>query len=94
VRSLESKVRLIEDVALGRTGQRGATLAVEIGGERLESAVDRVAGDPSLPMTREQVAAKFARYAGSAADAALRFLEAPAGRRFGELLEALAPGGT
>jgi 2-methylcitrate dehydratase PrpD len=94
VRSLESKVRLTEEEALGRSGRRGATLAVEIRGERLEHTVDRVAGDPSLPMTREQVAAKFARYAGSAADAALRFLEAPAGRRFGELLEALAPGGT
>lgn len=88
--SLESKVRLIEDEALSRGGRRGATLSVEIGGERLERAVDRVAGDASLPMTRQQITAKFARYAGRAQDAASRFLDAPAGRRFSELLEELA----
>jgi hypothetical protein len=52
--------------------------------------VDHVAGDASLPMTRQQIAAKFARYARCAPDAAPRFLDAPAGRRFGELLEELA----
>ena len=86
VRSLESKVTLIVDEALGRSGQRGATLAVEIRGERLESAVDRVAGDPSLPMTRDQIVAKFARYTGRAPDTASRFLDAPVGRRFDALL--------
>ena len=92
-RSLESKVRLIEDEALSRSGRRGATLSVEIGGERLERAVDRVAGDPALPMTRLEIVAKFARYARRAPDAAPRFLDAPAGRRFGELLEELAAPG-
>jgi 2-methylcitrate dehydratase PrpD len=89
VRSLESKVRLIEDDALGRSGRRGAALAVEIGGERLERTVDRVPGDPSLPMTRHEVIAKFARYARRTPDAATRFLGAPAGQRFAELLAAL-----
>ena len=93
-RSLESRVRLIEDGALSRSGRRGAALSVEIGGERLERAVDRVAGDALLPMTRQQIAAKFARYAGRAQDAASRFLDASARRRFGELLEELtAPPG-
>lgn len=89
-RSLESKVRLTEDEALSRSGRRGATLSVEIGGERRERTVDRVAGDPLVPMTRQEVAAKFARYAHRTPDTAPRFLDAPAGRRFGELLEELA----
>jgi 2-methylcitrate dehydratase PrpD len=89
IRSLESKVALLEDETLGRSGRRGATLAVEIGRERLAHTVDRVAGDPSLPMTRDEVVAKFARYARRAPDAATRFLGAPAGRRFAELLAAL-----
>jgi 2-methylcitrate dehydratase PrpD len=89
-RSLESKVRLIEDGALSSSGRRGATLSVEISGERLEHTVDHVAGDASLPMTRQQIAAKFARYARRPPDAAPRFLDAFAGRRFGELLEELA----
>jgi 2-methylcitrate dehydratase PrpD len=91
VRSLEAKVRLFEDEGLSRSGRRGATLAIEIGGERLERTVDRVAGDPSLPMTREEIVAKFARHARRAQDAAGRFLDAPAGRRFGEVLAALEP---
>jgi 2-methylcitrate dehydratase PrpD len=89
VRSLESKVALLEDETLGHSGRRAATLAVEIGRERLERTVDRVAGDPSLPMTRDEVIAKFARYARRAPDAATRFLDAPAGRRFAELLAGL-----
>jgi hypothetical protein len=52
--------------------------------------VDRVAGDPALPMSRREIGAKFARYARCAPDAALRFLDAPARNRFGELLEAFA----
>jgi hypothetical protein len=83
-------VRLIEDGALSSSGRRGATLSVEISGERLEHTVDHVAGDASLPMTRQQIAAKFARYARRPPDAAPRFLDAFAGRRFGELLEELA----
>jgi len=90
-RSLESKVRLAEDEALSRSGRRGAALAVELDGERLERAVDRVAGDPALPMTRPEIIAKFARYTRSASHAASRFLDAPAGRSFGELLGELAP---
>jgi 2-methylcitrate dehydratase PrpD len=89
-RSLESKVSLTEDEGLSRSGRRGATLSVEIGGERRERTVDRVAGDPSVPMTRQEIAAKFAHYARRAPHAAPRFLDAPAGRRFAELLEELA----
>jgi 2-methylcitrate dehydratase PrpD len=43
--------------------RRSATLTIEIGGTTLLESVDDVAGDASLPMTREQVTGKFLRYA-------------------------------
>lgn len=76
-RQLEEKVELVEDVALTRAGRRGAGLAIEVPGERLEARVDRVCGDPSLPMTRDQLLAKFARYTGRSEREAARWLDAP-----------------
>jgi len=42
--------------------QRGAQLAIAVGGESLTETVDAVAGDPAMPMTKEQVTDKFRRY--------------------------------
>jgi 2-methylcitrate dehydratase PrpD len=42
--------------------QRGAQLAIAVGGESLTETVDAVAGDPAMPITKEQVADKFRRY--------------------------------
>ena len=90
VRELEAKVELVEDPALTAalvgTGRRVARLVVESNGKRLEHTVDRVLGDPSLPMTRDQVLEKFARYSGRTLEGAVQLLDAPGDRRFGELL--------
>ena len=61
---LEAKVALAEDVALTKAGKRGATLRVTAGGRTVEATVDRVTGDPALPMTRDEVLRKFRRYTG------------------------------
>ncbi|HMK78828.1 MAG TPA: MmgE/PrpD family protein [Xanthobacteraceae bacterium] len=42
--------------------RRGATVAIEFAGERVTESVDAVAGDPALPMSRDQVVDKFRRY--------------------------------
>jgi 2-methylcitrate dehydratase PrpD len=42
--------------------RRGASVTIEIGGQTLTESVDDVAGDPAMPMTRDQVVAKFRRY--------------------------------
>jgi 2-methylcitrate dehydratase PrpD len=60
VMDLEKKIQLQENEQLSG---RGATLTVEVDGETLSHSVDRVIGDPSLPMTREQALEKFSRYA-------------------------------
>jgi len=65
VEALERKFVLVEDPALTGAGRRGATLSVIVGGERLTHTVLQVPGDPGLPMSCEQVLAKFLRYAGS-----------------------------
>ncbi len=74
IAELERKVVLSEDRALTRSGRRGATLVVRLGRERLVHAVDRVSGDPAQPMTRAEVLAKFARYAGRRAAGGSPFL--------------------
>lgn len=89
IRAIEGRVALSEDAGLTDAGKRGARLIVEVDGERFEHAVERVGGDPSLPMTRDEVLAKYARYAGLPAATAERFLEASPGRAAGEVLEAL-----
>jgi len=79
VRNLETKIVLSEDKALSG---RGATLTVDIDGEKLSHTVDRVTGDPSMPMTREQLLAKFASYAGRDGRS---MLEAPASTPWAQL---------
>jgi len=75
---------------LTQAGKRGAQLAVSIGAERLESAVDRVEGDPGHPMARNSLIAKFARFASRPPHAAEAFLTADGGASCAELLERLA----
>jgi len=82
IRSIEKKIELTENKDLTRSGKRGATLAIDLGKETLRHTVDRVAGDPSMPMAREAILAKFARYAGRDGGA---FLDAPGDRRYAEV---------
>lgn len=76
---LERKIVLSEDASLPG---RGATLTVEIGENKFKKRIEQVAGDPSLPMPREEILAKFARYAGRDGRA---LLEAPGERAFAQL---------
>lgn len=85
IRSLEAKVELSEDKKLTKAGKRGTALVVELGGRKFEHAVDRVTGDPSMPMTRAELLAKFARYSGLAPEKGKEFLEAPGDGRFAPL---------
>ncbi len=77
---LEQRVVVVSDPQRLR---RGATLTVTLGGARLTESVEDIAGDPAMPMTREQVADKFQRYVAPrlgelAAHALIRFfLDAP-----------------
>jgi 2-methylcitrate dehydratase PrpD len=41
---------------------RGAKLTIDIGGTSLAESVDDIAGDPAMPMTKDQVVGKFRRY--------------------------------
>lgn len=68
---LEKKIVLSEDTSLPG---RGATLTIGIGEKKFKKRIEQVSGDPSLPMPREEILAKFARYAGRDGRA---FLEAP-----------------
>lgn len=90
LRDLEAKIFLTEDAALTRSGKRGAQLTVFIGAERMESAVDRVEGDPGYPMARTSVVAKFARFTGRPPRAAEAFLAADGGASCAALLGQLA----
>ena len=56
---LEQRVVVEADPARLR---RGAQLTIVIGGQSLTESVDDVAGDPAMPMTRDQVVGKFRRY--------------------------------
>jgi 2-methylcitrate dehydratase PrpD len=42
--------------------RRGAQLTIASGGKSLTESVDDVAGDPAIPMSKDQVVAKFRRY--------------------------------
>lgn len=85
IRSLEAKVELSEDKKLTTVGKRGATLVIELDGREFEHAIDRVTGDPSMPMTRDEILLKFARYSGLSAARGAQFLEAASGRRYSEI---------
>jgi 2-methylcitrate dehydratase PrpD len=56
---LEQRVVVEADPARLR---RGAQLTIAVGDETLTENVDAVAGDPAMPMTKEQVTDKFRRY--------------------------------
>jgi len=68
VRRLEKLVVLEPDSALGEAGQRGATLSIEAGYKEAEATVSTIKGDPQDPMSQEEVAAKFLRYAAPSVD--------------------------
>jgi len=82
IRKLEAKVELSEKPGLNR---REATLLLEIEGKKFERTVASVPGDPSLPMTRAELLAKFSRYSGMDPSAGERLLDASGERRFSEI---------
>ena len=59
VRALEARVVVEVDPQRAR---RGARVTLTVDGQDLTENVDDIIGDPSLPMTQDQVAAKFRRY--------------------------------
>ena len=63
VRRLEGLVELQADRSV--TDRRGCTLEIATGDHVWTTTVERVPGDPGIPMTRAQVRAKFLAYAGS-----------------------------
>ncbi len=71
---LERKIVLSEDASLPG---RGATLTVEIGEEKFKKRIEQVTGDPSLPMSREEILGKFSRFSGSSVEKARNILDAP-----------------
>ena len=77
LRRLEALVQIEADEQLTAAGTRGATLIVEAAGQRLEQQVGAIKGDPELPMTEDEVRAKFLRYASCCVEAecAKRFAE-------------------
>jgi 2-methylcitrate dehydratase PrpD len=85
IRVLEALVELAEREDLTATGQRGASLAIELRNEILMHAVEDIPGDPGQPMSRAELLAKFARYSGLAPEKGKEFLEAPGDQRFAEL---------
>lgn len=60
---LEALVKVTQDDRLTRENRRGAGLTVHTGGGAENFTVDKVPGDPDLPMTPQQVVDKFLRYA-------------------------------
>ncbi|HEY4374449.1 MAG TPA: MmgE/PrpD family protein [Burkholderiales bacterium] len=69
LRRLEKLVRIEADEAMGAAGKRGATLTVESGYREDEVSVATIKGDAADPMTQEEVAAKFLRYAAPSVEA-------------------------
>jgi 2-methylcitrate dehydratase PrpD len=59
IRRLEQSVVVEADPTRLR---RGAKLTIDIGGTSLAESVDDIAGDPAMPMTKDQVVGKFRRY--------------------------------
>jgi len=58
VRRLESIVKLVEEPAFGRNNRRAARLTVN----GVVMPVEEVPGEPHLPLSRDEVTAKFVRY--------------------------------
>ena len=63
VRRLEAMMVVEADPALAASGGRGGTLEVTMGAEVWRRRVDAVPGDAGMPMSRDQVRAKFMAYA-------------------------------
>jgi len=63
VRRLEAMVTVEEEAAFTSVNKRAANLTVETATTKETIAVDAVAGDPDLPMTRDDIIAKFLRFA-------------------------------
>jgi 2-methylcitrate dehydratase PrpD len=59
IRQLENNVTIESEPNRLR---RSATVAIEIGGKTLTENVDDIAGDPTMPMTRDEIVEKFCRY--------------------------------
>jgi 2-methylcitrate dehydratase PrpD len=59
-----ARLEQLVDIAVDpqRVG-RGATLTIDIGTQRMSETIDGVIGDPGRPMSRDDVIAKFRRYA-------------------------------
>ena len=74
MRRLERLVRVETDPVLGNAGRRGAKLLVQSGEKHYEARVTAIKGDPDMPLSQEEVAAKFMRYAGPSV---------PAGKAYG-----------
>lgn len=62
-RRLEALVAIEIDPAFEVSGKRGGSLSVSAGYRDLERDVRAIPGDPSMPLSAEEVAAKFMRYA-------------------------------
>ncbi|MBL8379003.1 MAG: MmgE/PrpD family protein [Burkholderiales bacterium] len=65
LRRLEALVRIEVDPAFDTTNSRGASLALTAGYKDFEHDVRAIPGDAKLPLTNEEVAAKFMRYASA-----------------------------
>lgn len=63
-RRLEALIEISEDAAATSAGVRTAALTVDCGDGPETIVADAVPGDPASPMSRDDVAAKFMRYAG------------------------------
>lgn len=72
LRRLEALVVLREDAVLG--DRRAATVTLRLGDEDITQHCGSVPGDPDRPMTRDELEAKFRRYAGPDAKPAIALL--------------------
>ena len=63
VRRLEALVEIEIDPAFETSNRRGGSLLVSAGYRDVERDVRAIPGDPSMPLSAEEVAAKFMRYA-------------------------------
>jgi 2-methylcitrate dehydratase PrpD len=59
IRRLEQSIVVEVDQSRQR---RGARVIIDIAGQSLAESVDDIAGDPAIPMSQDQVVAKFHRY--------------------------------
>lgn len=69
LRRLEALVDVEADAELTANNARGAFLEIRAGDETHSVRVDAIKGDPDLPMTDEEIAAKFMRYAAASVPA-------------------------